>query len=516
MDKLNSELLEEIKDFKEVGYKFLNGEMNKADFKKASGGMGVYAHRSGKEFMIRLRIMSGIASKEQLKLVYDFANKYDLEGIHLTTRQAIQLHGLDIDGICEVMVEALENGIYTRGAGGSFPRNVAISPLSGVDIDEAFDVTPYAMAVNKHFMKKITSYKLPRKLKVAFSSSDKDASHATVTDQGFLAVKVDGKEYFKVYIGGGLGRNPKLGVEFGELIEPKDILYHVEAITNLFMAEGDYKNHGKARIRYILDRMGKDDFIKCYKKHLEEVKKAENLPLDLEMKDLTKEGNEITINNKRIIAQKQKGLYSVYFHPVGGQLKLSVLKTLIDEIENMDDVEIRLTMEEGLYIRNLNGEEAEKIVSITDGLGGETRLEQSVACIGTPICQMGVLNGQKTLNEMIDMFRAEGIKEDLLPRVHISGCPNSCGVHEVGNIGFCGKMKRVGDGPENVFELHIKGEIGEGKTRIGDYYGDILQDKVPEFLLELAKAVKLNGTEFKDFITESEDEFKQVLNKFLV
>ena len=516
MDKLKCEILREIKDFKEIGYKFLSKEISKADFKKPSGGMGVYAHRDGKEFMVRLRVPSGVVSKNQLKLVYDFAKKYDLKGVHLTTRQAIQLHGLNIEDVCEIMIDALENGIYTRGAGGNFPRNVAISPLSGVDVNEAFDVTPYALEINNHFIKKITSYKLPRKLKVAFSNNEQDASHATVVDQGFLAVKKDGKEYFKVYIGGGLGRNPKLGVELGELIEPKDVLYHVEAITNLFIAEGDYKNHGKARVRYILERMGKDDFINCYKKHLEEVKDSQKLDLDIKPKEIKKEGKETLLSNKRLIQQKQKGLYSVYFHPVGGQLELSVLKMLIDEIHAMKDVEIRLTMEEGLYIRNLNGEEAERIIEVTAGLGGETKLQQSVACIGTPICQMGILNGQKTLQEVIEKFKEEDIKEDLLPRVHISGCPNSCGVHEIGSIGFCGKMKRVGDGPKNVFELHIKGELGEDKTRIGDYYGDILQDKVPEFLVELAKAVKGKNLEFISWVQKDEEEFKVLINKFLV
>lgn len=516
MENLKDVLLNEIESFREKGHKFLKGEVNKMDFKKASGGMGVYAHRSGKEFMIRLRVPSGIISKEQINLIYNFADRYALEGIHITTRQAVQLHGLGIDEICEVMKDALQEGIYTKGAGGNFPRNVSISPLSGVDPKEVFDVTPYALIANEHFMSKITSYKLPRKFKVAFSNNELDEAHAEVADQGFFAVKKDGKEYFKVYIGGGLGRNSRIGVELDELIEPSEILYHIEAITNLFIAEGDYVNHGKARIRYILERMGKDDFINCYKKHLVEVKKNQKLDISIISKEIKKEGIETNLQHKRLFSQKQKGLYSVYFHPIGGQLKLDVLKMLIKEINNIEDAEIRLTMNEGLYIRNLNGEEAARLLKLTEGLGGETRLEQSVACIGVPTCQIGVLNGQKTLHEIIDKFKEENILEDILPCVNISGCPNSCGVHEIGIIGFCGKMKRVGDGPKNVFELHVKGAIGEGKTKLGNYYGDVLQEQVPEFLLELARVLKAENVEFIHWVEEKEDEFRMIINKFLV
>ncbi|MDP4143336.1 MAG: nitrite/sulfite reductase [Bacillota bacterium] len=516
MQNLKEILLNEIDGFNEYGHKFINGEVSKMDFKHASGGMGVYAHRSGKEFMVRLRIPSGITSIEEFKTVYDFAKKYNLGGIHLTTRQAIQLHGLNIDEICEVMRDALEKDIYTRGAGGNFPRNVAISPLSGVDPEEAFDVTPYALAVGNHFLKKIYTYKLPRKLKVSFSSSSEDGSHATIADQGFLAVKEDGKEYFKVYIGGGLGRNPKLAVELGELVNPEDVLYHIEAITNLFIAEGDYNNKGKARIRYILDRMGEEEFIKCYKKHLVEVKKNGELELKLEQKSCNKAGVETKVSHPRLFAQKQKGLYSVYLHPMGGQLKIEDFKLLLDEIENIEDVEIRLSMSEGLYIRNLNGTEAENLLKITEGMGGNTRLEQSTACIGVPTCQIGVLESQETLNKVIEYFREKNFTKDVLPKLHISGCPNSCGVHEIGSIGFCGKVKRVNDATANVFEVHIGGNLGIGKTRLGDYYGDILQEKVPEFLYELANVVDSSNIEFYAWLENSQEEMKVLFEKHKV
>ena len=143
------------------------------------------------------------------------------------------------------MKEALENDIYTRGAGGNFPRNVALSPLSGVDKDEAFDPAPYALATGEYFMERITTYKLPRKL-----------AHCTIQDLGFLAVNENGEKLFRVYVGGGLGRNPRLALVYPELINPREVLNYVEAMDRLFKAEGNYENKAKARIRYIVEKLG--------------------------------------------------------------------------------------------------------------------------------------------------------------------------------------------------------------------------------------------------------------------
>ena len=352
MNSLKEALIKEIPVFRELGHKFVNKEVSSGDFKAMSGGMGSYAQRGGQDFMIRLRIPSGIMSMDKFKKVYELAKKQNLDKVHLTTRQAIQLHSLSIDGVCDTMEEALKNDIFTRGGGGNFPRNVSISPLSGVDVEEAFDVTPYAEAVNEHFMSKITTYKLPRKLKVSFSSSEKDCGNSTVADLGFLAIKKDNKEYFKVYIGGGIGKNPAKSVEFDSLINPNEILYHVEAITNLFIAEGDYENKNKARIRYIVDRMGEEAFLNCYKEHLNKVFESENLDVNIEYKEYKKQGIKTSITHNRLIPQKQEGLYSVYFHPVCGQLSMSNYKLLIDKLDKLKDLAFESLNKKGEYILN--------------------------------------------------------------------------------------------------------------------------------------------------------------------
>lgn len=514
MNNLKEKLLLEIEDFKGLGNKFLADEVSVADFKKVSGGMGVYSERSKKDFMIRLRIPSGISSLDQMNWLCDIAEKYELEKFHLTTREAIQYHNLSIDQVCGIMKDGIENNIYSRGGGGNYPRNVAMSPLAGVDKDEAFDVTPYALSVNNYFLNKITTYKLPRKFKVGFSSSNKDLGHCNATDLGFLAVIKDNKKYFKVYMGGGLGRDPKISIEYDELIEPSKVLYHVEAMTNLFINEGDYENRSKARIRYIVERMGKEKFIETYKEHLKEIMKNDGLDLDVSLKEYTKKGKEIDEKHPRLVEQKQKGLYSVYFHPIGGQIYIKKLRKILNDIKDIEDLEIRLTMTEGIYFRNLNGEEAKKVLSVTQNIGGETALEQSVSCIGVPICQVGILQSQKTLNDIINYFNEKEYKKDILPRIHISGCGNSCGIHEVVPIGLTGKRKRVDGNVEDVFELHINGSFEVNNARLGKVYGDILASEVPQFLYELALFIESKNVNFNEYINNYEKELNELINKY--
>lgn len=517
MTKLKDVLYSEIEDFREKGHKFLNGELNVMQFKHASGGFGVYAHRGGKEFMIRLRIPSGITDLEEMKIVYGFAKKYGMERIHFTTRQAIQFHGLSIDEVCDLMKEALDNDIYTRGSGGNFPRNVAISPLSGVNTDEAFDVTPYALAVGNYFLERIYTYKLPRKLKVSFSSSNADGSHCTVQDLGFLAVNKEGKECFQVYLGGGLGQNPKIAAKYRELIEPKYVLYYVEAMVNLFIAEGNYENRNKARIRYILDRMGEEEFLACYKKYVDEAKARGGLELEnIETKEYNKKGIKVEVKSPRLFSQKQEGLYSVYLHPVGGQLETKDLKVILETLEKMDNIEIRLAMTEGIYFRNLNGEEAKELLEITEDMGGKTVFEQSVSCIGVPTCQVGLCNSQGTLNAILDYFKEKKFTKDVLPRIYISGCGNSCGVHQVGPIGFTGKKKRVNDEVQECFSLYVDGSFAANKTKLGDCYGDMLASKIPEFLYELAVSIDKCELRYDEYIKVKKDEFESLVNKYLV
>ena len=514
MEEIKKEILCEIEPFKENGYEFLNKNMSKMDFRSISCGFGVYAQRNQKDFVIRLRTSSGVIALDQLKKIYEWANKYEVEYLHFTTRQSIQYHGLTIDDTCSLMEEALNYNIFTRGAGGNYPRNVALSPLSGVDKNEAFDVTQYAIACDNYFMKRITSYKLPRKIKVAFSNSEEDTACCTVQDLGFMAVNNEGKKCFRVYVGGGLGRNPKKALVYPELIDANEVLYYVQGMVDFFISEGNYENKSKARIRYIVEKLGEEGFIECYKKHVEAAKAKGGLSLECEEIKNTKKGIKVDIIDNRLIEQKQEGLYSVYLHPVGGQIALENLKEIIMILETCESPEIRLSKTEGIYFRNLNGVEAKDLLEITIEMGGESDFEQSISCIGVPTCQIGICDSQDTLREMITYVKENKGDTKYLPKVYISGCGNSCGAQEIGAIGFAGKKKRVDNELLECFELFVDGSHKANEVRLAEKYGEILKRDIPKFMLELSNILKESNKSFREYISVKNDDFKELVEKY--
>lgn len=515
MKGFKEKLKSEVQGFREYGHKFLNKEVTKGEFKGVSGGMGVYAQKEKDKFMIRLRTSSGLISHKHLNLILSYAEKYNLKGIHLTTRQAVQLHDLGFDSICDIMEDAINNELYTRGSGGNFPRNVALSPLSGVEKGEAFDVTPFALQVGDYLMNQITSYKLPRKLKISFSSSDKDEACASVNDLGFLAVVENGEPLFKLYIAGGLGSNPATAIEYDKLIEPSDVLYHVEAITNLFIAEGDYENKGKARIRYIPRRMGVEEFIKCYEGHLDNARKKLNIN-GIEA-SITKDNNDNNIEDTNcLISQKQSDLYTAVIHPISGQLSREDLKTIVEFVNENPNADIRLSMNESMYIRNLSLSEAKRLLSITENMRQVSNLEQSVSCIGVPTCQMGIEKSQELLKAILNKVKEEKINDEYLPSLHISGCMNSCSRHQISEIGLAGSKKKVSDVFEEVFEVHVGGFNSKNETKLGNILGFMLTREIPKFICELGTTLNKAKKPFKDYLKENEEEFMLIANKYIV
>ena len=173
-------------------------------------------------------------------------------------------------------------------------------------------------------------------------------------------------------------------------------------------------------------------------------------------------------------------------------------------------------MNEGMYIRNLNGEEALNLLEVTDSLGGETKLEQSAACIGVPTCQIGIAESQTLLSEILDYFDEMEFNKDILPSIRISGCNNSCGTHQIGTLGFAGKKKRVNDVPKEVFELYMEGKLEKDDARLGKAVGDIVREDVPKFLYDLAIKIDECDITFDEFVKSNKDDLNEIVNRYLV
>ena len=494
MQEYKNLLKEEVEVLREKGKAFLDGSISRNEFKGFSGGMGSYAQKETGKFMIRLRTPSGIISREHFDLILDYAGENGLDKIHLTTRQAIQLHELTIDQVCDIMKDGIDHDLFTRGGGGNFPRNVALSPMAGVDPEEIFDVTPYALLVGDYFFRNATTYKLPRKLKVAFSSSMADTAGAAVNDMGFIPVLEDGKPMFRMWLAGGMGSNPAAGILYDELVKPEEVLYYIEAMVQLFKAEGDYENKAKARIRYIPRRMGVEAFIQCYKDHLKAVRENHTFegfaPVVSRPVSVEESGNPL------ILPQKQEGRYTVILHPLCGQLMLEDGRKIQKLIADMPEAELRLSMDEDLYVRQLTMEQAEHVLDVMKDSMKTESVAMSVACVGTPTCQTGVNQSQTLCKNIDDAVKASGINPLYLPRVYISGCPNCCSRHAAAALGFAGRRIKVDDQMVEAFDCYIGGQTGADRVKLVEKSGTIPAAQIPQMIVELGKMLAAAGKDY--------------------
>lgn len=532
---LMTEFKEDLKDFREMTEKFYAKEVSIKDYKGFSGGFGSYAQRGGEASMLRLRIPGGRITKEKLKFLVDAIAAYDVRRIHLTTCQTVQFHDLGMKAVCDIMERAMEVGIITRGGGGDFPRNVMVSPLSGVEQGEYFDVLPYAERAGDYLMGMIKTVKLPRKLKVGFSNSPANVTHATFRDLGFIA-KENG--LFDVYSAGGLGNNYKMGVKVAENVKPEEVLYYVEAMVRTFTTYGNYESRAKSRTRYMQETLGVEGYKKAYQEKLLEVKAEfkDSLLIKESSVSAEQESNteESVVNIKeqesqlknvaaypqtesaseRVITQKQAGLYAVAYHPVGGMVPAQKFEEIYEGIKNAAKAEVRVAPDETLYIINLNAQQAEKIHKITAD-GAKNLFETSVSCIGSTVCQIGLRDSQGLLASIVEAVEPYHFADGVLPRIHISGCPSSCGTHQIGKLGFRGASKSVNGKAEPAFAFYVNGQDTQGEERFGEEWGVMLATDIPKFFVELGTVVSEEKVSYEQWYKKNMDTLKNIAEPYL-
>lgn len=509
------EFHEDLKEFHEMTRKFYNGEITVSEYKAFSGGFGSYAQRGGERSMLRLRLTGGEIDQDKLQFIVESMEKYGITMAHLTTCQTVQLHNLTEGEVCQFIEEAWEHGIITRGGGGDFPRNVMCTPLSGVTQDETFDVLPYAKEASDYLLGFIKTVKLPRKLKVCFSNSEQNETHATFRDLGFVAKE----DYtFDVYIAGGLGIKPKFGVKAAEHVEPSKILYCIKTMVDVFTEYGNYTSRAASRSRFLQDTLGIEGLQKVFREKLEQNLAEEELDICVEAEEVRKTGanstDEAFLGNSRVIRQKQEGLYAVSCHPIGGVIKDDFFRKIYDTISKMQEVKLRLTPNQGLYVINLNEEEAKKILEITADEKG-TVFEQSTACIGADICQVGIGKSQALLAACVRRVKEEKLPNGALPPIHISGCPSSCSAHQTAAIGLRGGKKQTENGPKDAFLVMENGCDREGAEQFGKELGVMLVEDIPEFFVELGRAAADKGLSYFEFREQYPESLAEIAEKYI-
>ena len=508
------EIQDDFSALRQATEDYYNKKITMPEYKGQSGWRGTFGQRDHHSNVARIRMTGGRIDKKTLRFLVDTARKYGVDHLHFATCQSIQMHDLQPEQVIGILKDSFDQDIISFGTGGNYPRNIMCSPLAGTDPEEVFDVMPYALAAGDYLVNRCENPQMPKKLKTAFSGSRANLTHATYRDLGFEA-RPDGT--FSVYVAGGLGPNPRVGVKVLEKLERQDVLYAVQTMINVFQKYGCNKDAAKRRTRYMVEALdGEEAFRKIWQDEFRKVRTKDDLTLH-NIKDIEfcKKGDGSKAPDCwRVHPQKQEGLYTVEYHPIGGRPDVNVLDELAKAIEPMEEVELRSSPFQTVYILNLTGDEAKKVLEITHEDSAQSQFETSVACIGASTCQVGLRDSQQLLQECVRALRKEDLPFCALPQCHISGCRNSCGAHQTARIGFSGFIGRKNGQMVPAFKLCLYGDNDPFHSVMGRDAALLAQSDIPAFLVKLAKTVAASGEGFGEWYAKNPQGVEQIAMEF--
>lgn len=471
---------------------FRKGKMSEDDFRRFRLQHGAYGSRLQQNYsMIRIKIPSGDITPEQLEKIASMSEAFSIGSAHVSTRQNIQLHWVQLEDVSEVMRGLVEVGLTTREACGNTIRNVMCSHFAGVCPYEEFDSTPYAKAIARFFLRNPVCQNLPRKFKINFACC---SNHGLVriADIGLIPMKKDETNGFKIYLGGGLGAASFIGHQLEEFTPEDRVVSTCMAVVRLFDRLGNRENMARNRMRYLVNEMGWEKFQKLvikerssvemtisletlnrYKVDFEgtsirQLSNGKKLPLINEKVDINSDPYKRWIHSN-VVPQKQNGYFVVFVTLGAGDITSNQLRSLAKTIQNYSG--------EGCARNTPNQNFAVRFVKATDlpefyndlakiGLAnpGALTMSSAVGCSGTTSCNLAITNSHRLAKEIQSKFIELGLDtEDNLrdSTIKISGCPNSCGQHEIATIGFYGGASRIEGTMTPTYTMMFGGRDGE-------------------------------------------------------
>ena len=460
-------------------------EIDLKTYKGTSGGFGTYPQRNGL-YMLRLRMPGGKITKKQMDFLADSILNHNIERYKITTCQTIQMHDLTSNQVIERMIKAMDSDIYTRGGGGDCTRNVMATPLSGIQPNNTLDVQPYAKAVSDYLLIKAKQLHLPRKLKIAFENNVLNETHATFRDLGFI---VQG-ETFDVYCAGGLGPHPKLGVCVIQGLPKEDVLCAVDAMILLFTRYGNYQNRAKSRTRYLQDQFSCDELQALFQTLLEETK--------------------LTSPKLHLECASKPSTHLFHYHPKGGYLSPTTILTIHEMMKTNPEIEMRLSPDGSFYLAHITAEELQQLQQLSDS--AQNDFEKSVCCVGGTRCTTGIRDSQALLTAIFHELNL--IDTTYLPKLHISGCPSSCGTHQSAMLGLQGGVKVIDKKPVPAYRIVYKGSSLFAKEQLAQESEFMPETTIPTFLKELAKLLNQAQLPFATWLQTNEDTFIQLIQQY--
>jgi len=510
----------DIIDLEKKIREFREGKIHEEKFRSLRLARGVYGQRQPGVQMVRIKLPFGKVTFKQLLRIADVADEYGSGNLHLTTRQDIQLHYVSLDRTPELWAELERDDVTLREACGNTVRNVTSSPDSGISKDEPFDVSPYAQAVFAYFLRNPICQEMGRKMKFAFSSSDKDTAFSYIHDLGFIPkINEQGERGFKVMLAGGLGAQPFLASPVHEFLHEDQVIPYTESVLRVFDRYGERNNRNKARFKYLVQKLGLEEVLRL----IEEERVANKsktfkidrdtvpTPIAPEFKVYPELDVVNTTNYKHWLAtnvteQKQEGFYGVYVKVPIGDIRSFQARELVEAIRPYVADEIRVTQNQGLLLKFVREEALPYLYTGLNNLGFATPGFDSIGdvttCPGTDTCNLGISNSMSLSVALEDVIYEEypELIYDKDIKIKISGCMNSCGQHGLAHIGFHGSsVKANGKVVPAVQVLLGGGTVGNGVGRVAEKILKVPSKRATSVLRVVLNDFGLQATENESF-----------------
>jgi sulfite reductase beta subunit-like hemoprotein len=525
---------EDIEEFDTEVQRFQAGEWEENEFMAFRLRRGVYGQRQPDAQMVRIKLPFGGVNADQMDAIGKISELYaPLKKAHVTTRQNFQLHHVPLPDTPQAMRILADAGLSTKEACGNTIRNVTGCPRAGVAADEVFDVTPYAAAFARFFLGHELSGGMPRKIKTAFSGCSDDCAVTPIHDIGYIARIRDGVKGFEIVMGGGLSILPKAAVslyDFVPLDDEKWIRIAEAALRIFDRSTEERKNRMKARIKFMIDRIGVDEL----RKQVEEELKGDWAKPELDyaaLLDIENEEKEVVPadapaygvpldeidgpadfqewKRTNVEAQRQPGYNLVYVSLVRGDIASNQFPALTELMRNYSSGRARVDIQQNLVLRWIKTEDVLTVYNLLKAVGlngaGQHTITDMVTCPGTDSCKLGITSSMG-LNQALRQALADHDTSDpLVNALHIkaSGCPNSCGQHHIANIGFHGAVMRGQGGQVPAYEIFLGGAYQDG-TRMGTRVkARVPARKAPEALIKMLdfyQATRRDNERFNAFV----------------
>ena len=523
----------EFDDFDTEAAKYLRGDTEETEFIKFRLKQGVYGQRQANVQMVRVKLPMGGITPEQMEAFADAIEQYvPLGKGHITTRQNIQVHHVPLDDAAKYIRVLSDAGLSSREGCGNTVRNVTGDPWAGVAPDELFDLTPYAAAFVRYFVRHPTTQAMPRKIKTAFDGTPSaDRSLTGIHDIGFVATERDGVRGVEVRVGGGTSIMPRIaptlydfvGLDDGEYLEV------AEAVLRIFDRQDFLRvNRARARIKVLVDKIGMDAF----RQLVDEERKGDwvaerdfdvaGLRIDIDEEGQAPgvpasfpspngDGSEFErFTASNVQAQRQEGFSSVEVRVIRGDLDVAQFRALADLARRYSGGFVRTTVHQNLLFRWVRDEQVYALWRELDALGlgraGVDQIVDVVSCPGTDSCKLGITSSMGLNAAVMERVESMDITDELTKRVHIkmSGCPNGCSQHHIANIGFYGASIKAGEHTIPAYVAHLGGHYEDGEI----IYGTRLKVRLPakrvpdavERWLRLYESGRQEGEVFNAFV----------------